>query len=200
MGTSIGTGYDLSSTTYSPDGRVFQVEYAHKAVDISGTAVALRCVDGVVFGVEKLLVSPMLLPGSNRRVATIGRHIGVASAGFVADARALIARGNEEAGSWKATYGSDIGISVLSNRLASFVQVYTLYGGVRPFGTSLLLGSYDESAGPQLYMIQPSGECYGYFGVAVGKGKAAVKRCRKARPRLAHMRTGRRRGRKDDPR
>ena len=75
--TNIGTGYDLSSTTYSPDGRIFQVEYAHKAVENSGTAIALRVKDGVIFAVEKIVVSKMLEPTSNRRIHTVDSHIGM---------------------------------------------------------------------------------------------------------------------------
>ncbi|CAG8589574.1 17944_t:CDS:2 [Cetraspora pellucida] len=75
--TSIGTGYDLSVSTYSPDGRVFQVEYAAKAVDNSGTAIGLRVKDGVVLAVEKLVQSKLLVPRSNRRIQTVDTHIGV---------------------------------------------------------------------------------------------------------------------------
>ena len=75
--TSIGTGYDLSASTYSPDGRIFQVEYANKAVDNSGTAIGLKCKDGIVLAVERLVHSKLLVPGANRRIQTIDRHIGV---------------------------------------------------------------------------------------------------------------------------
>ena len=68
--SSIGTGYDQSTTTFSPDGRVFQVEYATKAVDNSGTAIGIRCVDGVVMGVEKQKLSKLMVEGSNRRIFT----------------------------------------------------------------------------------------------------------------------------------
>ena len=71
---SSGSGYDLSPPTFSPDGRIFQVEYAGKAVDISGTAIGLHCCDGIVMGVEKLLNNKMLVPGSNRRIHTIDKH------------------------------------------------------------------------------------------------------------------------------
>mmetsp|Transcript_40904 Transcript_40904/g.130680 ORF Transcript_40904/g.130680 Transcript_40904/m.130680 type:complete len:82 (-) Transcript_40904:709-954(-) len=75
--SSIGTGYDLSATTFSPDGRVFQTEYATKAVDNSGTAIGVKCKDGVVLGVEKLVISKMLVEGSNRRIHTVDRHAGM---------------------------------------------------------------------------------------------------------------------------
>nr|XP_009592267.1 proteasome subunit alpha type-3-like [Nicotiana tomentosiformis]XP_016453646.1 PREDICTED: proteasome subunit alpha type-3-like [Nicotiana tabacum] len=74
---SIGTGYDLSVTTFSPDGRVFQIEYAGKAVDNSGTVVGIKCKDGIILGVEKLIASKMMLPGSNRRIHSVHRHSGM---------------------------------------------------------------------------------------------------------------------------
>eukprot|EP00300_Choanocystis_sp_HF-7_P027637 c32811_g1_i1.p1 GENE.c32811_g1_i1~~c32811_g1_i1.p1 ORF type:complete len:262 (+),score=57.23 c32811_g1_i1:28-786(+) len=173
--SSIGTGYDLSSTTYSPDGRVFQVEYAMKAVDASGTAIGIRVSDGVVFGVEKLTAAKMMMPGSNRRVANIGRHIGVAVAGLLADARAVTRIGNNEAAKWQESYGEPIPLRQLVDRVSSVVHIYTLYGGVRPFGCSLLMGSWDAKTGPSLYMVDPSGVSYGYSGCAIGKGKTVAK-------------------------
>mmetsp|Transcript_22506 Transcript_22506/g.35327 ORF Transcript_22506/g.35327 Transcript_22506/m.35327 type:complete len:115 (-) Transcript_22506:761-1105(-) len=75
--SATGSGYDLSVTTFSPDGRVFQVEYATKAIEKSGTAIGIRCVDGVVLGVEKSIISRMILTDSNRRIHTVGTHSGI---------------------------------------------------------------------------------------------------------------------------
>eukprot|EP01088_Endostelium_zonatum_P016022 TRINITY_DN4150_c0_g1_i1.p1 TRINITY_DN4150_c0_g1~~TRINITY_DN4150_c0_g1_i1.p1 ORF type:complete len:252 (-),score=67.13 TRINITY_DN4150_c0_g1_i1:57-812(-) len=171
---SIGTGYDLSSTTYSPDGRIFQVEYAHKAVENSGTAIALRVKDGVVFAVEKIVVSKMLEPTSNRRIHTVDSHIGMAISGLVADGRQLVNRGRSEATQYRDFYGIPITGKVLAERISNFIQVYTLYGVVRPFGCAVLVGCVDKK-GPQLYMVDPSGSCYGYYGCAIGKGTRAAK-------------------------
>ena len=90
--SGIGTGYDLSTTTYSPDGKVFQVDYACKAVDNGGLALGVRCKDGVVLGVEKLLAMKMLVPGANRRIAAVDRHAGMAGTGLAPDARQIVAR------------------------------------------------------------------------------------------------------------
>lgn len=75
--TSIGTGYDLSNSVFSPDGRNFQVEYAVKAVENGGTAIGIRCNGGVVLAVEKIISSKLLKPGANKRIATVDRNIGV---------------------------------------------------------------------------------------------------------------------------
>jgi len=172
--SSIGTGYDLSCTSYSPDGRVFQIEYAGKAVDNSGTAIGVRCKDGIVLGVEKLIISKMLEPGSNRRIYSVDTHSGLTFAGLSADARSLVNRCRSEAKNYKQFYHDSIPARILADRISAFMQAYTLYGHLRPFGVSLLLGTWDKD-GPQLHMIEPSGLCYGYHGAAVGKGKQAAK-------------------------
>ncbi len=77
MQTSIGTGYDLANSIFSPDGRNFQVEYAVKAVENGGTSVGIRCRDGIVLAVEKVITSKLLKPGANKRIATVDRHLGV---------------------------------------------------------------------------------------------------------------------------
>jgi len=172
--SGIGTGYDLSCTSYSPDGRVFQVEYATKAVDNSGTAVGIRVKDGVVLGAEKLIISKMLESGSNKRISSIDKHVGMVYAGLSADSRPLINRARTEAKNYKSFYDSPIPSKVLNDRLSGFVQTYTLYGHLRPFGVSLVVASYDAT-GPNLHMIEPSGVSYAYYGTAVGKAKQAAK-------------------------
>ncbi|KAM9777974.1 proteasome subunit alpha type-3 [Neosynchiropus ocellatus] len=198
--SSIGTGYDLSASTFSPDGRVFQVEYAMKAVENSSTAVGIRCKDGIVFGVEKLVLSKLYEEGSNKRIFNIDRHVGMAVAGLLADARSLAEVAREEASNFRSNYGHDIPLKHLSDRVAMYVHAYTLYSAVRPFGCrqvtesssvftcfdslfmsqilsvcSFILGSYDKDDGPQLYMVDPSGISYGYWGCAIGKAKQAAK-------------------------
>ncbi|CAE6397716.1 unnamed protein product [Rhizoctonia solani] len=168
--TAIGTGYDLSASTYSPDGRLFQIEYASKAVENSGTAIGLKVKDGVVLAVEKLVHSKLLIPEANRRIATIDRHIGMATSGLLADGRALANRARDEAQNYRDTYMAPVPLKALADRLGLYVQAYTLYSSVRPFGISTILGSVNKD-GPSLYVIQPSGVFYGYNGAAVGKGR-----------------------------
>uniref|UniRef100_A0A8C7W9X5 Proteasome subunit alpha type n=1 Tax=Oncorhynchus mykiss TaxID=8022 RepID=A0A8C7W9X5_ONCMY len=158
--SSIGTGYDLSASTFSPDGRVFQVEYAMKAVENSSTAIGIRCKDGVVFGVEKLVLSKLYEQGSNKRIFNVDRHVGMAVAGLLADARSLSEVAREEASNFRSNYGHNIPLKHLSERVAMYVHAYTLYSAVRPFGCSFILGSYDQDDGPQLYMVDPSGISY----------------------------------------
>ncbi|KAG7277762.1 hypothetical protein CRUP_023050 [Coryphaenoides rupestris] len=155
-----GGGYDLSASTFSPDGRVFQVEYAMKAVENSSTAIAVRCKDGVVFGVEKLVLSKLYEEGSNKRIFNVDRHVGMAVAGLLADARSLSEVAREEASNFRSNYGHNVPLKHLADRVAMYVHAYTLYSAVRPFGCSFILGSYDVDDGPQLYMVDPSGISY----------------------------------------
>ncbi|KAI0660851.1 20S proteasome subunit [Cubamyces menziesii] len=172
--TSIGTGYDLSASTYSPDGRIFQVEYANKAVENSGTAIGLRVKNGIVLAVEKLVHSKLLIPEANRRIYTVDKHIGIASAGYLADGRHLANRARDEASSYRENYRSPPTLQYVVDRVGLYVQAYTLYSSVRPFGCSTILGAVDKN-GPALFVVEPSGVSYGYRGAAVGKGRQLAK-------------------------
>lgn len=172
--SGIGTGYDLSTTTYSPDGKVFQVDYACKAVDNGGLALGVRCRDGVVLGVEKLLAFKMLVPGSNRRIAAVDRHAGMAGTGLAPDARQIVSRARSECAQYLSFYGDRIPAQILADRMAHYLHMFTLYWSVRPFGASTLMAVKDAE-GYALYLLEPSGECQRYHGAAVGKGRQAAK-------------------------
>jgi len=174
--SATGAGYDYSPTTYSPDGRVFQVEYAQKAVEKAGTVVGIRCKDGVVVGVEKVITNKMLVRNSaaNRRIYNVDLQAGMAVTGLAADARQIVNRGREEAKQYRGFYGTEIPSDTLCNRIAGFVHSHTLYWSARPFGASVLLSSYDKD-GPALYMIDPSGISFKYFATAIGKHMRSAK-------------------------
>lgn len=170
---SSGSGYDLSSSTFSPDGRIFQVEYAHKAVENAGTALGLRCSDGVVLAVEKPLITKMLVKETTgRRVHTVDEYAGVAITGFVSDGRQIVNRAREEASNYDETYGTKIPARTLANRLSAYVHYFTLHGALRPFGCSTLIAAYDPATKEHsLHMVEPSGVTYEYYGAAAGRGR-----------------------------
>jgi len=172
--SSTGTGYDLSASQFSPDGRVFQVEYAQKAVENSGTAIALVGTDGVVFAVEKIITSNLYEPGSNKRLFSIDDHIGCVCAGILADSRAVVDIAQEEAANFRADYGIPVDGKFLTERVSSYLHAYTLYSAVRPYGCALLIGSYQDGK-PSLYVTDPTGLCQGHFGAAIGKAQANAK-------------------------
>jgi len=172
--TSIGTGYDLSASTYSPDGRIFQVEYAGKAVENSGTVIGLKVKDGIVLAVENLVHSKLLVPGANRRIQTIDPHIGLATAGILADGRHISKRAREEVAEYRQVYQSPSTLKNLVDRLGLYVQSFTLYSWVRPFGISTIIGAVDAD-GPGLYVVEPGGSSFGYHSAAIGKGRQLAK-------------------------
>jgi len=173
--SSIGTGYDLSASQFSPDGRVFQIEYANKAVENSGTCLGIRGKDGVVFACEKIVTSKLYEVGANRRIGHVDTHVGMAAAGLVTDARQLAEIAKDEAATYRSDYGSPIPLPHLVQRVSSYMHAYTLYSSIRPFGATAMLGTWDSAKGAQLYCIEPSGTGFGYWGCAAGKAKSAAK-------------------------
>ncbi|XP_059062522.1 proteasome subunit alpha type-3-like [Achroia grisella] len=173
--SSIGTGYDLSASQFSPDGRVFQVEYAAKAVENSGTVIGLRGKDGVVFAVEKLVTSKLYEPGANKRIFHVDEHVGMAVAGLISDARQIVETARSEASNYRSQYGVPVPLKYLNERVSMYMHAYTLYSAVRPYGCSMVMGTWTDYEGPQMYMLDPSGVSFSYFGCAVGKAKQAAK-------------------------
>jgi len=176
---SSGSGYDLSASTFSPDGRIFQIEYASKAVENAGTVIGIQCQDGgVVLGASKPILHKMIVPStaSYKRIHTLDLHAGCASTGFLPDARVLVQRGMDECADYQESYGTKIPPHVLADRLGAYVHYFTLHGALRPFGASSIIGAYDaELQKTKLYMVEPNGVAYSYYGVATGKGKQAAK-------------------------
>lgn len=172
--SGLGTGYDLSVTTYSPEGKLFQVNYAGKAVGQSGTTIGIACKNGVVVGVENIIKSELLVKSCARRVHRISKNSGLAVAGWLPDARKLVNKARSECKEYKDMYGIVIPASQINDRISSFVHMNTIYSWVRPYGVSTLVASYEEDK-PSLYMIDPSGTSWGYHGVAVGKESQAAK-------------------------
>ncbi|KAL3761553.1 LOW QUALITY PROTEIN: hypothetical protein ACHAW5_003101 [Stephanodiscus triporus] len=169
---SSGSGYDLSSSTFSPDGRIFQIEYAAKAVENAGTALGLRCADGVVLAVEKPLVNRMLVArttgGYTRSTSTRASRSRVSSA---TAGRSLTGRGRRRAIT-RRHHGTKIPPATLSSRISAYVHYFTLHGALRPFGASTLVAAYDTGTKRHsLHMIEPSGVCYEYYGAAAGRGR-----------------------------
>jgi 20S proteasome subunit alpha 7 len=155
--TAIGAGYDLSVSTFSPEGRIFQVEYACKAVENSGTSLGLVTPQGVLLAIEKPLHSKLLKRNNlNRRIETVDLHAGLVCAGFAPDALHLANRAREDASNHRETFQDDIKLRVLAERLSLYIHAYTMYASVRPFGVSTLLAGVDET-GPKLYLIEPDG-------------------------------------------
>lgn len=169
-----GMGYDRAITIFSPDGRLFQVEYAIEAVRRGTTAIVLRNKDSVVFAVEKRTMDLQEELGSEK-IFKIDGHIGAAIAGLTADARVLIDKARVQAQINILSYDEKISIRDVTREICDIAQVYTQNGGIRPFGVSLLIGGIDPKMGPKIFMTDPSGAFWGYFACAIGSGQQAAR-------------------------
>lgn len=171
-------GYDRAITMFSPDGRLYQVEYAREAVKRGTTAVGIKCKTGVVLLVDKRVASRLLEPSSIEKIFRIDDHIGVASSGLVGDARALVDRARVEAQINRISYGEPIDVETLAKKLCDHMQTYTLFGGARPYGTALLLAGVDigedGEAHYRLFETDPSGTLLEYMATSIGIGRQAV--------------------------
>ena len=165
--------YDRAITVFSPDGRLFQVEYAREAVKRGTTTVGIKFKKGVALIVDKRITSRLIEPSSIEKIFKIDDHIGCATSGLVADARALVERARIEAQINRLTYDKPIQVKALARKICDFKQTYTQYGGVRPFGTALLIGGVDDS-GVHLFATDPSGAMVEYKATAEGEGRDAA--------------------------
>lgn len=162
-------GYDMVTTMFSPDGRIFQVEYAREAVKRGATVIGIKYPEGVVLAADKKIAGKLAVPGSIEKIFQIDDHIGVAASGMMADTRILVERMRVEAQAHRSLYNEPVGVRTLAKGVCDFMQDYTQYGGARPFGASLLIAGMDSVLG--LYEADPSGALIGYKATAIGEGR-----------------------------
>ncbi|MBN2478093.1 archaeal proteasome endopeptidase complex subunit alpha [Candidatus Micrarchaeota archaeon] len=164
--------YDRAITVFSPDGRLFQVEYAKEAVKRGATAVGVTGSDSIVLAAYKSATSNLIVSESLRKIFMIDDHIAVTASGLIADARRLVDVARMEAQKHKLTYNESISVETLTRSICDLMQIYTQYGGIRPFGVSLLIAGIDET--PKLFEAEPSGAMTGFKADSIGNGKKAV--------------------------
>jgi len=162
------SAYSFSLTTFSPSGKLVQIEYAINAVQMRPTALGIKATDGVVVATEKKLQSTLMDETSIEKTATLTENVGVVYSGLAPDFRVLVKKGRKAAQAYYKTYKEHIPVSQIVRELASVMQEFTQSGGVRPFGVSLLVAGYDEK-GPQLYQVDPSGAYWAWKASAIGK-------------------------------
>jgi len=164
--------YDYNSTVFSPDGRLYQVEYARELVNRGATILGIQCAEGVVLASEEN-VEVLEESGCSWKVFRIDEHIGAAIAGLASDARVLIDQARIDAQSNKLTYDEPIDVEVVTQKICDIQQTYTQHGGGRPFGVTMVLGGVDKE-GARVFQTHPSGSYMGYKAVAVGAGSETV--------------------------
>ena len=164
--------YDMTSTMYSPDGRIYQVEYAIETVKRGTLAIGLCAKDGVIIAVEE---KPRILQTKNvtQKIFQVDRHIGVAAAGYIPDARVEVDNARFFSQGTRMTYDEPVEVSTVAKHLADHAHQFTQYGGVRPNGVSMIIGGIDQK-GESIYVIDPSGAYMQYMAVAIGAGSDDV--------------------------
>ena len=169
-----GTGYDLSTSMYSQDGRIFQIEYAAKAVENSETVMGLCCSDGVILACEKIESSPLEASNANPRIFNIEKHIGMAICGRLADGKNVVLKARKECDAYRRNFGRPLPGHILADRMANYMHAHTCYGQFRPLGIAVFISCYDDGV-YSLFMIDNSGLLRGYRGVTHGKGRQVAK-------------------------
>ncbi|MDP6640945.1 MAG: archaeal proteasome endopeptidase complex subunit alpha [Nitrososphaerales archaeon] len=165
-------GYDRAITVFSPDGRLYQVEYAIETVRRGTLAVGIKSKDGVVMAVEEK--SRKLQSGSvSQKIFQIDDHIGVVAAGYIPDARMQVDQARVAAQSNRLVYDEITTVESVARKIADMAQQFTQYAGVRPFGVSLIIAGASKH-GSELFLTDPSGTYLPYDAIAIGSGSDQV--------------------------
>lgn len=165
-------GYDRAITVFSPDGRLYQVEYAIETVRRGTLAIGVKCKDGVILAVEEKS-RKLQLSDVTQKIFQVDDHIGVAAAGYIPDARTQVDHARFFAQSNRLIYDEPVDVEGVAKNLADMAQQYTQYAGVRPFGVALILAGVDKN-GSSLFLTDPSGTYIGYSAIAIGAGSDQV--------------------------
>ncbi len=165
--------YDRAITVFSPDGRLFQVEYALETVNRGATIIGLACPEGVVLGAEEKIETKLQDTDFTWKLYAVDDHLGAAVVGLGSDARILIDQARIYAQSNRLMYDEPIDVEMMTKRVGDIKQLYTQHAGVRPFGVSIIFGGIDKT-GSRVFSTDPSGSYRGYKAVAVGIGRETV--------------------------
>jgi proteasome alpha subunit len=165
-------GYDRAITVFSPDGRLYQVEYAIETVRRGTLAIGVKSQDGVILAVEEK-ARKLQISNVTQKIFQVDDHIGVAAAGYIPDARTQVDHARFFAQSNRLIYDEPVDVEGVAKNMADMAQQFTQYAGVRPFGVALILAGVDKN-GASLYLTDPSGTYIGYDAVAIGAGSDQV--------------------------
>merc|ERR1712196_157297 len=167
--------YDSWTTIFSPEGRLYQVEYAMEAIGHAGAAIGVLATDGVVLAAEKKTTSKLLESDkTSEKMYMVDNHIACAVAGIRADANILINQARLTAQRHLFKYDEPMPVEQLIQQICNLKQGYTQYGGQRPFGVSFLFAGYDKDFGYQLYQSDPSGNYAGWHATAIGANHSSA--------------------------
>jgi len=167
-------GYDRTATMFSPDGHILQVEYAEKVVRLGPSSVGIKCSNGIVIIADKRIKDKLVRPKSSTRIHEIDSHIIASAAGISSDARVLIEKTQVLAQQHRVTYDSEIEPELVIKEIANTKQMFTQYGGARPFGVSIMLAGINGKK-PELYTTDVTGNYFSYYANAVGENDEKIK-------------------------
>jgi proteasome alpha subunit len=162
--------YDRAITVFSPDGRLFQVEYALETVNRGATIMGMMCSEGVVIGAEEKLESNLQDTNFVWKLFEVDEHLGAVVVGLGSDARILIDQARVSAQSNRLMYDEPIDVEIVAKRVGDIKQLYTQHAGVRPFGVSIIFGGVDK-IGNRIFATDPSGSIRSWKALAIGIGR-----------------------------
>ncbi|MBL7147863.1 MAG: archaeal proteasome endopeptidase complex subunit alpha [Nanoarchaeota archaeon] len=166
-------GYDRSSTMFSPDGRLLQVEYAKKTVKQGTSAIGMICRDGVLLVADKRISDELIIPKSVEKIFQVDDHICATASGILSDGRILIDRARLFAQQHRVTYDESIELKLLVKDICDIKQYFTQVGGARPFGVSLLFVGVNDDG--ELFVTDPTGIYFQYKATAIGEFENEIK-------------------------
>ncbi|CCC81469.1 archaeal proteasome endopeptidase complex subunit alpha [Thermoproteus tenax] len=166
-------GYDRAITIFSPEGKLYQVEYAGEAVKRGWPTVGVKCSSGVVLAAEKRKISQLFDPSSLEKIYIIDDHAAISPSGLLADARVLVDYARSVAMTHRFLYDEPIDIELLTKDICNLKQQYTQFGGARPFGVALLIAGVDKQ-GARLFQTDPGGVYLGYYATAIGAESTSI--------------------------
>ena len=167
-------GYDRAATMFSPDGHLLQVDYAEKTVRLGSASIGLTCKDGVVIVADKRIRDKLIAPESANKIFEIDSHIIATSAGMLSDSRILVDQAQILAQQNKITYGSPIEPISIIGMIADKQQMFTQYGGARPFGVSFLIAGVNKGKN-HIYSSDVTGNYFAYKANAIGENDEKIK-------------------------
>jgi len=167
-------GYDRAATMFSPDGHLLQVEYAEKTVKLGSASIGLVCKDGVAIVSDRRISDKLITPESANKIFEIDEHILATAAGILSDIRVLVDQCQVLAQQNRITYGSPIEPIEIIRSVADREQMFTQYGGARPYAVAFLLAGVNKGKA-HLYTSDVTGNFYDYKANAIGENDEKIK-------------------------